>query len=60
MLLGLTREKMKVLMDTLLPVKLTDEEFNVQFDEIDTDGGGEIEFDEFIKWYSFFLLILLA
>merc|ERR1712032_423867 len=31
---------------------MEDEQFNRAFDEIDLDGGGQIEFDEFVEWLA--------
>lgn len=48
---GLTKDRMQTLMTDLLP-DLTDAEFERAFVEIDLDGGGQIEFDEFVEWLS--------
>ena len=49
--IGITRDIMKPMMLDLLP-GMTEEGFELAFDEIDLDGGGEIEFDEFIEWLA--------
>jgi len=46
---ALTKDKMRELYADLKP-GMSDEEFETQFEEIDEDGSGEIEFDEFIRW----------
>merc|ERR1719473_310073 len=48
---ALDYEMMRELYGDLKP-DITDEEFAAQFKAIDTDGSGEIEFDEFVKWIS--------
>jgi len=46
---ALSKDKMRELYSDLKPGMST-EEFEQQFEEIDEDGSGEIEFDEFIRW----------
>lgn len=46
---SLSKEKMRELYADLKP-DMADDEFDQQFEEIDEDGSGEIEFDEFIRW----------
>jgi len=48
---GMTKPVMRKLMNDLLP-GMSDEQFQVKFQEIDLDGGGQIEFDEFVEWLS--------
>jgi hypothetical protein len=46
---SLSKDKMRDLYQDLKP-DMNDDEFEAQFEEIDEDGSGEIEFDEFIRW----------
>ncbi|CAD7928630.1 unnamed protein product [Amoebophrya sp. A120] len=48
---GMSKDVMRKLMYDLLP-GLGEEEFEQKFTEIDLDGGGQIEFDEFVEWLS--------
>jgi len=45
----LDKTKMCELMASLKP-EMTRQEFEMYFTQIDTDGSGEIEFDEFVEW----------
>jgi len=46
---ALTRNDVKSLMAEVKP-EMTLAEFEEKFDHIDTDGSGELEFDEFVQW----------
>jgi len=46
---ALTKEEMKELFATIMP-DMTLAAFEKRFEEIDIDGSGEIEFDEFVEW----------
>jgi Ca2+-binding EF-hand superfamily protein len=48
---SLTKEQMKGLILELNP-KTTDPEFESHYRRIDIDGGGAVEFDEFVVWLS--------
>ncbi|CAD7976170.1 unnamed protein product, partial [Amoebophrya sp. A25] len=48
---GMSKDTMRRLMSDLIP-GMDDDEFESKFQEIDLDGGGEIEFDEFVEWLS--------
>jgi len=48
---SLTKEQMKDLILELNP-NLTDPEFEAHYMRIDIDGGGSVEFDEFVTWLS--------
>lgn len=48
---GMDQNELKVLLDEL-KVPMTAEELEALFDELDEDGGGEIEFEEFYNWFQ--------
>lgn len=43
-------EELRAIMNELA-IPLTDAELNAALDEMDEDGSGEVEFDEFLGWY---------
>lgn len=47
---GIDQNELKVLLDEL-KIPMTPEELEAVFAELDEDGGGEIEFEEFYNWF---------
>jgi len=48
---ALSKEEMRDLISQLQP-DITAEEFDIKFRQVDTDGSGQIEFDEFVEWLT--------
>ena len=48
---ALSRDQVKQLIDGLQP-DITADEFELKFNQIDQDGSGQIEFDEFVEWMT--------
>ena len=48
---ALSKDEMCELIEQLQP-DITAEEFEVKFKQVDSDGSGQIEFDEFVEWMA--------
>lgn len=48
---ALSKDQMMDLIEQLQP-DITPEEFEIKFAQVDSDGSGQIEFDEFVEWMA--------
>ena len=47
---SIDKDELRILLDEL-KVPMKDDELEILLNELDSDGGGEIEFDEFYEWF---------